>query len=135
MEQRARRFERGQHRAGRPWRILLAALLMAAAALVGCGEAGDDPADCRPGEYFSEANDSCEACPALGESDCRDGCGFSIVEDERGCPAYECAEPCLCDDGEYFAEESFNCEACEEANDPPNICFDDEGDEDDDGDE
>jgi hypothetical protein len=103
-------------------------VLMAATTLFACGEATDQPEDCRPGEFFNEANESCDACPAIIEPQCRQGCGFEIVTPEdRGdlsCAIAECADPCLCQDepGQFFDEATLSCENCETATDPPRIC-------------
>ncbi|QDG49962.1 hypothetical protein FIV42_04170 [Persicimonas caeni] len=105
------------------WRVAATCLLLIAfAALFACGEATDQPEDCRPGEYFDEANELCSACPAVPDPDCRPGCGFFIEDDERGCPVAQCAEECLCESGQFFSDDTLGCESCEEASDPPGIC-------------
>lgn len=117
MEYRRRHFIR--------WRLAASCLLLIAfAALFACGEATDQPEDCRHGEFFDEASELCTACPALGEPDCLPGCGFRVEEDERECPIIECAEAnaCVCDSGEFFSDETLGCESCEQASDPPQIC-------------
>lgn len=114
-------------------RLTVSALLVTAAmALLGCGEATDQPEDCRPGEFFNEANESCDACPAIVEPQCSEGCGFEIIgpeeRDDLRCPIAQCLVPsgesntCLCPSGEFFADETLSCESCETAPDPPAIC-------------
>lgn len=110
--------------------LFVAALVVAAAFVSACGESADDPDDCRPGEFFNQATERCTPCPALGEPDCVEGCGYTVVEDSRGCPEFECAETCLCDDEEYFSDDSLECEECQEASDPPRICSDEDGEDD-----
>ena len=108
--------------------LLVVALVLGAASLAACGEAAEDPDDCVAGEFFDDGIERCVACPAIVEPECRPGCGFRIVEDNRGCPAAECAEQCdICEAGEFFSEDSLSCEACAEANDPPAICAEDDG--------
>ena len=111
-------------------------MLIALVGLFACGEATDQREDCRDGEYFDEANESCEACPAIPEPNCRPGCGFHIVEDERGCPVAECgltgaattddggATQCRCPAGEFFDDDSLTCVSCDSVSDPPAICDD-----------
>lgn len=90
--------------------LLLAVSLGSAA----CGDPTDRPADCVASEYFDEAQQLCTSCPALLEPDCREGCGFIVIADERGCPAAQCDDTCsLCPEGTVFAEETLSCEpAC-----------------------
>jgi hypothetical protein len=125
---------------GQRW-ASVALLLVAAAALMACGEATDQPEDCRPGEYFNEANESCDACPAIVEPQCSEGCGFKIVgpeerEDLR-CPIAECQVPsaegdsCACLSGQFFDDDTLSCESCGAVIDPPMIC-DGQGDQEDD---
>jgi hypothetical protein len=108
--------------------LLLSLVCVAAVAVApGCGEATDSPEDCTEAEYFDEANEQCVACPAVVAPQCRPGCGFYIVEDERrGCPVAECAVECLCEQGQFFSDESLACESCDGAVDPPRLCFDDQ---------
>ena len=124
MEHRGRLFTK--------WRVAAAALMLVAfAGLFACGEATDQPEDCLPGEFFDEANEDCTPCPALAVPDCREGCGFRILDDERGCPVAECGltdqsedskRTCLCATGEFFSEDTFSCQSCEQAESPPAIC-------------
>lgn len=106
--------------------LLFSLLCFAVVFAAGCGEATDNPEDCTEAEYFDEANEQCVACPAVSAPQCRPGCGFRIVEDERrGCPVAECAVECLCEDGQYFSDQTLSCESCDSAVDPPRLCFDD----------
>lgn len=82
--------------------------------LAACGDGNDDPADCTSDQYYNEASGRCTVCGAVEEPECREGCGFSIERDERGCPAARCAATCdLCGEGEVFSEESLHCVADE----------------------
>lgn len=105
--------EMGQNRVHGRW--LVWALLVVAAGLAwapGCGSR-DRPGDCTPHEYFNERTKRCTSCPAVEVPSCKPGCGYEIVEDERGCPSAECRPACdLCAVGERFSEESSQCEAC-----------------------
>ncbi|MEC9399417.1 MAG: hypothetical protein VX475_17450, partial [Myxococcota bacterium] len=111
-------------------------------ALIACGDPTDRPEDCTINEYFDEGDRLCISCPALLEPTCREGCGFVIVEDFRGCPSATCDETCsLCDEGTSWSEETLACEmepcapgeyigddgactTCEAQQDPPQDCED-----------
>lgn len=99
-------------------------LVVAVVLAGGCGEgASDNPADCAEGDTYNDATQLCEPCPRVRDPGCEEGCGFRIVEDERGCPAAECARACdLCEGGEFFSSEVLACVACEEALSPPDVC-------------
>ena len=99
----------------------IAAILLAMAA---CGGSpSDNPSDCTEGEYYNEATQLCESCPTVVDPGCTPGCGFRIVEDDRGCAVAECAVDCdLCPTDEYFSGEDLVCKPCEESPNPPEIC-------------
>ncbi|MEZ4459664.1 MAG: hypothetical protein R3E66_08005 [bacterium] len=63
-------------------------------AAFGCGEPTDDPQDCTQNEYFDDAKQLCETCPAVEEPECRDGCGYTVTKDERSCPIAVCNDVC-----------------------------------------
>lgn len=115
-------------RDGRSWVYLVFGLLLLALTATlpaACGEATEDPEDCRPGEFFDEANERCTACPAVTEPQCEPGCGFRLTDDAQGCPALDCAQECVCPSDEFFSDETLNCEDCAATADPPAICFED----------
>ncbi len=119
-----------QHkRGGRSWVYLVLGLLLLALTATlpaACGEATEGPEDCGPGEFFDEANERCESCPAVSEPQCEPGCGFELDDDAQGCPVLECAQPCKCSSGEFFSDETLDCEDCAASADPPAICFEDD---------
>jgi hypothetical protein len=86
--------------------------LLGALWAMGCGsEARDRPEDCRAGEYYDAGVRLCLTCPAVIAPTCREGCGFRVREDERGCPVAQCAEACdLCEEGEVFSDDTLSCE-------------------------
>jgi hypothetical protein len=95
----------------RMWTIsaLVATLLMS----MGCGntEVRDRPEDCRGDEYFDEGRERCRTCPAVTEPECLPGCGFTVTEDNRGCPVRQGDPTCPgCDEGEEWDREEERCE-------------------------
>lgn len=74
--------------------MIRAFLVIASLGFLGCGEPTDDPEDCSQNEYFDDAKQLCETCPAVDEPECRTGCGFSIQDDERSCPVAVCDDVC-----------------------------------------
>ncbi len=87
------------------------AIALVACAQAGCGEASDDPSDCTPDQYYDEARGLCQLCPSVSAPTCREGCGFTIARDERGCPQARCAVACdLCPQGQAFSEQTLSCQ-------------------------
>jgi anaerobic selenocysteine-containing dehydrogenase len=105
-------------------RILPMALAATLLAFAACGGTpSDNPSDCTEGEYYNEATELCTSCPTVVDPGCTPGCGFRIVEDDRGCPQAECAVDCdLCASDEYFSEPDLTCRPCEASPNPPEIC-------------
>lgn len=88
---------------------LTASLVLAAWACT--SEVRDRPEDCRTGQYYDSGQRLCLTCPSVIEPICREGCGFRISEDNRGCPVAECAVECdLCAEGELFSRDTLSCE-------------------------
>lgn len=90
--------------------LFAVALLVLVGVFVACGDGNDDPADCNADQYYNESTGRCTVCGAVEEPECREGCGFSIQSDDRGCPVAICSATCdLCPDGEVFSEQSYSC--------------------------
>lgn len=81
--------------------------------LSACGDPTDRPQDCSSLEFYDEADRLCVSCPALVEPDCREGFGYVVQDDDRGCPAVSCSESVTCPVGQEFSLETLSCEvAC-----------------------
>lgn len=73
---------------------LIASVVLVVMTGVSCGEATDKPEDCTDNEYFDEGRELCRTCPAIAEPTCREGCGFAVESDSRGCAVAVCALDC-----------------------------------------
>lgn len=77
---------------------------------VGCGDPTDREQDCTRNEYFDTNDQLCISCPVVSEPSCRAGCGFAIVNDERGCPSAQCDLSCSrCEQGQVWSEAQLTC--------------------------
>ncbi len=91
----------------------ISALVAMLLVTMGCGttEVRDRPEDCGGDEYFDEGRERCRICPAVDEPQCLPGCGFTVVEDNRGCPLLQCDPTCPgCDEGEEWDPDEERCE-------------------------
>lgn len=92
----------------------LAVFVVVASAGCGSSEIRDRPEDCTEHEYLDESSNRCTPCPPIRNPDCRDGCGYRVEDDDRGCPVARCVSTCdLCEAGEYFSEVQTTCVACD----------------------
>jgi hypothetical protein len=83
---------------------------------VGCGssEVRDRAEDCTQHEYLDPSTNRCTPCPPIQAPDCREGCGYRVGSDTRGCPVARCVSTCdLCDAGAYFSDEQTECVRCQ----------------------
>lgn len=83
---------------------------------LGCSDPSDREQDCTRNEYFDQNEQLCLNCPVVREPSCREGCGFVVISDERGCPAAQCDLSCtLCGEGQRWSQETLSCvsEQCE----------------------
>ncbi len=75
-------------------KMFRALVVLGALGILGCGEPTDDPEDCSKNEFFDDSKQLCQTCPAVDEPECRDGCGYTIQDDERSCPIAVCDDVC-----------------------------------------
>lgn len=119
-------------------RALTGTLLSACLLWAGCGDPTDSPEDCASNQYFNDAESLCVTCSALVEPVCQEGCGFTLTQDDNGCPMATCdalctqceagqtwspqtltCRPASCEAGSYFDAQANACASCPDA---PSVC-------------